>query len=232
MVQIASLGGKERTIRQIINTPTGRVTIYEPTKADVDKIMELDDFIAALNQDAGEVEDREDKDVAESTLEVSGTTIMRDLIPMLTDIEIPEDISDEELEEIISNPTMTLSMVQHALENIVTDVYTIMIMSVQNQLREANLSYLTSKLSSSSLDMVKDQATSTDEGQEVLKQIEKEESALQDAPLKSELETKSHDSSKSKMAVVKPYQERVAEQAGIDKLREKLSDDEDDEPKE
>ncbi len=221
MVQIASLGGEERTIRTIVDTPTGKVTVYEPTNEDVEKIMELDDFISALNQDPDEEGNDIDPDEYEATLEISGVTVMRELIPLLTDIEVPEELSDEELNKIIEHPTMALTMVKHVLTGIVTDVYKIMILSVQNELKSADLNYVTEQMTRQTMNMVKDQASSTDVGQKAVQEINRQESALQDAVPKSELETKS-----TNMSIVKPQSESEKALEEVHKMDETFKDDE------
>jgi hypothetical protein len=233
MVQIASLGGEERTIRTIVDTPTGKVTVYEPTNEDVEKIMELDDFISALNQDPDEEGNDVDQDEYEATLEISGVTVMRELIPLLTDIEVPEELSDEELNKIIEHPTMALTMVKHVLTGIVTDVYKIMILSVQNELKSADLTFTSEELSNRIMDLYSGLGVNSDEGTQALKQIEKEKSALQDAVPKSELETKSqNDQSESNISLVKPKSESEEVNEEIQKLNETFKDDDDEEPQE
>ena len=40
-----------RQILEVINTPTGAVTIFEPSKDDVNKIMQLKEMVDAFNQE-------------------------------------------------------------------------------------------------------------------------------------------------------------------------------------
>lgn len=85
-----------RQILEVINTPTGAVTIFEPSKDDVNKIMQLKEMVDAFNQE----------NVDENLLDINGTTILKELIPLLTDLEIDPDMTDEEMAQIIENPTV------------------------------------------------------------------------------------------------------------------------------
>ena len=88
---------EQRTIRAVIPTKNEQIIVYEPTKQDVSDILDLKDMLAEFNNG-----------MATGELEVSGQTIMRELIPMLNNMEIDEGMSDEEMQNIIDNPSLPL----------------------------------------------------------------------------------------------------------------------------
>lgn len=172
MVKFESLGNtpNERAVRYVVSSPTGTIKIFEPSKEDISRILSLQDFITNLNQDVEEGD--------QHMLDISGLTIMRDLIPMLTDIEFDEDMTDEELEKIINNPTVALMEVTKVLTGIMVSVYKMMILEAQNHLIENDMALETAKTENQAAERLMQMASLTDEGREMVKQINVDQSKL------------------------------------------------------
>lgn len=153
-----------RQILEVINTPTGAVTIFEPSKDDVNKIMQLKEMVDAFNQ----------KNVDENLLDINGTTILKELIPLLTDLEIDPDMTDEEMAQIIENPTVELSLITSVLSSVVTNIYTLMIMNFKNNLELRNMVDQTEEISDSALAMFISKQSKTDEGRKQIEEINKQ----------------------------------------------------------
>ena len=153
-----------RQILEVINTPTGAVTIFEPSKDDVNKIMQLKEMVDAFNQE----------NVDENLLDINGTTILKELIPLLTDLEIDPDMTDEEMAQIIENPTVELSLITSVLSSVVTNIYTLMIMNFKNNLELRNMVDQTEEISDSALAMFISKQSKTDEGRKQIEEINKQ----------------------------------------------------------
>lgn len=153
-----------RQILEVINTPTGAVTIFEPSKDDVNKIMQLKEMVDAFNQENAD----------ENLLDINGTTILKELIPLLTDLEIDPDMTDEEMAQIIENPTVELSLVTSVLSSVVTNIYTLMIMNFKNNLELRNMVDQTEEISDSALAMFISKQSKTDEGRKQIEEINKQ----------------------------------------------------------
>lgn len=153
-----------RQILEVINTPTGAVTIFEPSKDDVNKIMQLKEMVDAFNQE----------NTDENLLDINGTTILKELIPLLTDLEIDPDMTDEEMAQIIENPTVELSLITSVLSSVVTNIYTLMIMNFKNNLELRNMVDQTEEISDSALAMFISKQSKTDEGRKQIEEINKQ----------------------------------------------------------
>ena len=153
-----------RQILEVINTPTGAVTIFEPSKDDVNKIMQLKEMVDAFNQENAD----------ENLLDINGTTILKELIPLLPDLEIDPDMTDEEMAQIIENPTVELSLITSVLSSVVTNIYTLMIMNFKNNLELRNMVDQTEEISDSALAMFISKQSKTDEGRKQIEEINKQ----------------------------------------------------------
>ena len=153
-----------RQILEVINTPTGAVTIFEPSKDDVNKIMQLKEMVDAFNQENAD----------ENLLDINGTTILKELIPLLTDLEIDPDMTDEEMAQIIENPTVELSLITSVLSSVVTNIYTLMIMNFKNNLELRNMVDQTEEISDSALAMFISKQSKTDEGRKQIEEINRQ----------------------------------------------------------
>ena len=122
MVNINKLYNNQnnRIVRATVTMSGETVKIFEPSLSDFDKILELQQQY---------IEDT-------SEFEVKAVDVIKTIIPLLTDIEGMEDISDEELEEIINNPTLLLLSVVDELEVILFEVYKTVISSNKKHVTE------------------------------------------------------------------------------------------------
>jgi hypothetical protein len=98
----------EKKVREYIQTPTGKIEIYEPTVDMIDKIMNI--------QRGGGV------DLASSeTVEFDAMLVLKELFPLLTNIETG-NLPDEELNKIIDNPSVHLLTAQNIVAQILSEV--------------------------------------------------------------------------------------------------------------
>lgn len=171
MVKLQSLKNdpKKRVVYRIVDTPTGQITIYEPTKDDIKKIIELQDEIARYNEDN------------EMELEIAGYTVMRELIPMLTDIEIDPEMSDDEVRDIADNPTLALLTVTHVLEGIVSDVYKMLILQTVNGIKNDDIEVLVDEMKDQVSGSLIERMSKTEDGREAAAEVAQETMRLVNA---------------------------------------------------
>lgn len=97
---------EKRQIRELINTPQGAIEVYEPTIEDLVKIVDIQ-VTKELGMETGVVS-------------FDGVTVIRELFPILTNIELGE-LSDEELADVIENPSVHLLIAQQVVAQIVAE---------------------------------------------------------------------------------------------------------------
>ncbi|MGP0689826.1 hypothetical protein ACW5UC_25090 [Priestia aryabhattai] len=99
---------EEKKVRDYINTPTGKIEIYEPT-------IEVADALIDIQRQEG-VDFGED-----ATVVFDAVTVVKHFFPLLTNIDF-SDVSDEELSKIIDNPSVHLLIAQNLIAQIISDV--------------------------------------------------------------------------------------------------------------
>lgn len=129
MVQFIDLMNKKenRQVREIVFIKGETIRVFEPSKDDIDAIIALQgEFIKEL-EDGG------------SKVSITGEQIIKTLFPLLTDVSGMDGLSEEEIDEVIQNPSLALLQASHAIEGIVTEVYKMTILSARNRLLESDL---------------------------------------------------------------------------------------------
>lgn len=132
MVQFGNLLNEQenRRVREVIENGQESIFIYEPTLSDVDKIIDMqEEFVKSFDPDG---------DVSAQDFEISGATLVKKIFPLLTNIEGLEEMSDEEVDHIVQNPTLSLLQAQHVIEMIVTQVYKTVILSAKKEILDVD----------------------------------------------------------------------------------------------
>ena len=100
------------------------VNVYEPTGEAVDKILTLQEkWVDADDPNARTV---------------TGVEIIKELFPLLTDLEGIEDMSDDEIQEVADNPTVAYIQLQIEIETILTEIYKTHVLSARKNLLETD----------------------------------------------------------------------------------------------
>lgn len=175
MVQFLDLMNKheDRKVRDIVEYKGEFIRVFEPSKLDIDKIIDMQsDFVKTYNDET----DKEKKE-----LDISGQQLVRDFFPMLTDIEGMEDLTDEELNEVVENPSVKLLMVSHIIEGIVTDVYKMTILSARNRILEADFKMEDARMASEMLAKIMGMAEQQPQQQKVINKVKNSQMALKKA---------------------------------------------------
>lgn len=153
MVQLAKLGGftpEKRKVREIINASGEQVTVFEPGKDEMEKIIEYQEKVEnqrvdRLRKENPDASIEEIKELAKDNhIQVDGMDVIKVFFPLLTDIEIG-DLTDEQINNIVDNPSMALIQAQQVLETIFVEVYKTMILSAKNAISQVDLLRLASE---------------------------------------------------------------------------------------
>lgn len=160
MVNISQLGLPQETrkIREIINTPHGQIEIYEPTVEEADAIIEL--------------ERQEGIDFGEDRIQFDGLTVLKGLFPILTNINM-KDLSDEELTEIIENPSIHLLIAQNIVAQIVSDVNKLYSERIKAEIKSAESVLSQAELIASIPSVIREQAKNNEELSELVNKVDK-----------------------------------------------------------
>lgn len=160
--------GGDRRIRDVVNSNGQRIEIYEPRKEDIKAIIDMQDRAMVENEDGQHV------------ISLTGAEIIRGVFPLLTDVEGIDDLSDEELEEIVENPSIAFLTAQHTIEGIVTEIAKMVILQMKNRLLEQDLELETVRNTSDILERVLDLGHRDNKTEEVVNKIEKTISSIVD----------------------------------------------------
>ncbi|HFI0463203.1 TPA: hypothetical protein ACGO1T_000547 [Streptococcus suis] len=115
---------ENRQIRKIINVAGESIKVFNPTREDVERIVDVQE--RWINSDNSEVT-------------ISGEDMVRILFPMLTDIEGFENLSDSEVAEISNNPSMLYMQLQFEIEGIILDVYNTLLAAHKRHIKYLDL---------------------------------------------------------------------------------------------
>lgn len=123
MVKLKDLqASKERVVREIVQTPTGTINIFEPNVEDFDKIL-------TVQREKG-VKDGD-------TVDFDGAVVIREIFPILTDLELGE-LTDEEIEEILAEPSIYLLATQNYVSQIITEINSLFMQRIKTELMQAS----------------------------------------------------------------------------------------------
>lgn len=103
MVKLSGLKISEKSVREVVNSPQGLIEVYEPTTDIVGEIIEI-------QKGTGE----------DGTVTIDGFTVIKELFPLLTNLEM-DDLTDEEIMEVVENPSIHFLMVQQAVAQIISE---------------------------------------------------------------------------------------------------------------
>lgn len=162
----------ERQVREIINTPNGVIEIYEPTIEDLAKIIDIQRE-KELGMEIG-------------TVSFDGVTVIRELFPMLTNIELG-DLSDEELKEIIENPSVHLLITQQIVAQIVAEANKLYAERVKTELKNSESTLAQVELLNAIPAMIIEKAKHDGKIAELVKEVERVSEEL-DETIKREKE--------------------------------------------
>lgn len=114
---------EDRKIRDVVMSAGSSINVYEPTIEDIDEIIDL-----------------QKKWVENDDMQIAGIEVIKVLFPMLTDMEGIDDMTDEEISDVVNNPTNALLQIQYHIETIITEVYKTALLKTRKEILDADLS--------------------------------------------------------------------------------------------
>lgn len=114
---------EDRKIRDVVMSAGTSINVYEPTIEDIDTIIDL-----------------QQKWVENDDLQIAGIDVIKVLFPMLTDMEGIEEMTDEEIADVVNNPTNALLQIQYHIETIITEVYKTALLKTRKEILDTDLS--------------------------------------------------------------------------------------------
>lgn len=159
MVYFKDLANKkgEREIRELVFAKGETIKVFEPDMDDIEKILEIQErFIDSENPE---------------NINLDGEEVI-ELFKILTDIKGLDDLTEEEIEEVIDNPSIALLNTQNVVEGIVTEIYKMVILSIKNRILETDLNIQSAKTSDELMERTLDMARRDNTAKEHAKKVD------------------------------------------------------------
>ena len=202
-----------RAIRKSVFTSNGdSIIIYEPTREDIAKIMEMQERWVQ-NQTADGLEFEPDQ-----------YQVIRELFPLLTDIEGLEELTDEEIQELDENPNILFMQAAQVVQQIIAEVFSLIVLNYDKSIAESEAIIATNNSVLNTIQNTVIQA-SIEAGDPTLfdkinEEIEKEYQKGSLESLRSELaQTEKDLESEKKMITVAPQDRKVDHIAKLAEFR-------------
>lgn len=166
-INIKSLGlSSGKQIRETINTPQGVIEVYEPTKEMIGEIIDTQHSLGIGAED--------------DTVSFTGSEVIKNLFPILTNIDLT-DLPDEELEEIIENPSIHLLIAQQLVAQILSEANKLYAERVKTELKNADSAIAQMDLIQAIPQMIVERAKVDGNVKELMESVEQAEGALNEA---------------------------------------------------
>ena len=113
---------ENRSVRAVIMNGSEHINVYEPSLKDVKDIIDAQEGWVSV----------------EDGVNISDEDVLKKLIPMLTDIEGMEDMTDEEIMDVANNPSVSFLSVQSEIQSIIIEIYRHIVVLSRRQLQDAD----------------------------------------------------------------------------------------------
>lgn len=165
-VKISKLKNKaeKRNIREVVSVNGDIINIFEPTEEDVRQIMEY-----------------QEKYLQGDDFEITGAELIKVFFKLLTDIDGIDDLTDEEIDDIVENPSVAFLMVQSVIEGIILDVFRYIVSNARNEVVMADFSAQAEIAQTDLLESVLKYTADKYDANELLEDIKKKTDKLQTA---------------------------------------------------
>lgn len=165
-VKISKLKNKaeKRNIREVVSVNGDIINIFEPTEEDVRQIMEY-----------------QEKYLQGDDFEITGAELIKVFFKLLTDIDGIDDLTDEEIDDIVENPSVAFLMVQSVIEGIILDVFRYIVSNARNEVVMADFSAQAEIAQTDLLESVLKYTADKYDASELLEDIKEKTTKLQTA---------------------------------------------------
>ena len=134
---------ENRSVRAVIMNGSEHINVYEPSLKDVRAIIDAQEGWVSV----------------EDGVNISDEDVLKKLIPMLTDIEGMEDMTDEEILDVANNPSVSFLSVQSEIQSIIIEIYRHIVVLSRRQLQDADFELETMLTQKESFDRTMAMAT-------------------------------------------------------------------------
>ena len=148
---------ENRSIRAVIMNGSEHINVYEPSLKDVRAIIDAQEGWVSV----------------EDGVNISDEDVLKKLIPMLTDIEGMEDMTDEEILDVANNPSVAFLSVQSEIESIIIEIYRHIVVLSRRQLQDADFELETMLTQQESFDRTIAMATKYGDDKELPAKLQK-----------------------------------------------------------
>lgn len=160
MVNFANLVNKKeaRKIRDVVLAGNDKIVVYEPTVDQVDEIINgQEDFI---------------KGVRTGEISFDGVYVVKELFPLLTDIEGIGDLTDKEIKDVVENPSLAYLQVEQSIKGIIVEIFRSLVIASKTELLEADLIRENENIQNSALDAIFKKIAQESNSEDLLQKIE------------------------------------------------------------
>ncbi|MED3440163.1 hypothetical protein P4393_11900 [Bacillus subtilis] len=165
-INIEGLKVQEKQIRELINTPQGTIEVYEPNIDDIERIIEI------YRGNGFNVE--------ENVATFDGVQVLKEFFPLLTNIDFG-NTSDEEIQEIVENPSVHFLIVQQVIAQIVAESIKLYSQRVKTELMKSDSMMAQMELIEAIPSLIVEQAKRDGKVSDLLENVMKVEEELQEA---------------------------------------------------
>lgn len=173
-INLKGLQLAEKQVREVINTPQGIIEVYEPSVDALQAIIDLQS-----GNGFGFVE---------QTVSFDGRDVIKKLFPLLTNIELG-DLSDEEIDAVIENPTVHFLIAQQIVAQIVAEANKVYAERMKTEMKNAESTVAQIELMNQIPAMLIEKAKSEGNLDELMKAVDNATTDLEEA-IKGEEEGK------------------------------------------
>lgn len=162
---------ENRRIREVISTGGDVITVYEPTVDDVQFVVEYQ------TEKASEMTD--------STIFIDGVEIVKLFFPRFTDISGIEDLSNDELEAVIDEPSIAYLQVEQVIKGIIAEIFKMIVLSAKTQVAEFDMEVESERSQQAIFDLAFKDASKNMGLEELMQKIDLKDAALREVLEKS-----------------------------------------------
>lgn len=177
----------QRSVRDFVSTPQGIIEIYEPTVADIVDIIKIQ---------RGESEES----IPPEEVEIDGITVIKELFPLLTSLDLSE-LTDEEIQDTIENPSIHLLTVQQIVSQIVQEANKYYAQKVKTEIINAESTMAQVDLINTIPSIILNKSKFDGEANELYANVQKAEEELEKAIEEEKMIEKEIEAIKSKVVM-------------------------------
>lgn len=141
------------------------INVYEPNVDDVDLMMEFQEEKLMASEDM-------------DNIEITGVEMIKLFFPTLTDIKGLEDLTDEEIQKVIEEPSVAFLQVEQIIAQIIAEVYKTMIIQAKTKVLESDFAAESHRVEGQILDAAFANAAKSHGVEDVLNRINEQDSDL------------------------------------------------------